>query len=128
MRGALPLALFGTLLSAAPCTGRLEYLEQGDVQTIGVLDAHVAMAPGGVDRGVDQGGAVGQQAFQCSRQIRYLEGEADRAADPAAGLDLIDCGGVWFVEDLQGGSAQLEEERAIVRAGPELGRFDAQAN
>jgi len=60
-------------------------------------------------------------------EIGYLQGEADLAADSAAGLNLVDGAGLLFVKDLEGGLAHVEDEGATLVFGPHLERLEAEA-
>jgi hypothetical protein len=101
-------------------------LEEGELQAIGVLKAHVAVAPGRNDGRVDHNGSFGKETSNSGIQIGDLKGEADLAADTPLGFNLIDGFGLGFIEEFEGGLAHFDDHRPTLTVGPELGGFEAE--
>ena len=73
-----------------------------------------------------QRGAMSQQSLHGSFQIRDLQRKPDLTADATSGFKLIDYLRLPLIEELERGSAHLEDQRPAAVVVPEGGRLDAQ--
>ena len=88
---------------------RWEFLEEGDLESGGCLEARVERVPwcrGGCG---DERGAGRDEPVRRRGGIRDLEGHAKRRGDPAPHFYLVDQFGLGAVGQFEGGPADLQD-------------------
>jgi len=76
---------------------------------------------------MNEAGAMSCQASDGRLEIRDLEGKANLAGDPGADLELVDGRCLSLVEDLEGGAAKVQDERASLVFRPDLRGLESES-
>lgn len=101
-------------------------LEEGDLQSVRVLNARIPIAPRRDNRGMDERGAMRGQSLDGGIQVRHLQREADLPAGAFPRFELVNHLRLALVEEFERGLAHFEHERASAVVVPDSGGFETQ--